>query len=160
MRRWYSNRATTWTESFLVLIAACLMLLAGNVWLNRQAENPPSVLSGLRGKTVIILRLPSRTGDVQQIWIGEDGIAVRGNIASGSRRNVQLTSLQWQAVNNLREAWCVSYPQFSVSRNAEVYYEIGLRCGAPSDLTFAQVQIPADQLPAPLVAVLTHVPAP
>ena len=160
MRRWYSNRAMTWADFWVGLIAACVILPVVMVWRIPQVENPPSIFSGLRGKTVIIFRLPSRPGEVQQFWLQDDGSVVRGNIESGPRRDGQLTPIEWQAVNTLRETWCASYPHFSASRNPDVYYEIGMCCGAPSDLTFEQIHIPTDQLPAPLVTVLSRIPAP
>jgi hypothetical protein len=147
-----------WPLFLVIPIAACFMLILGSWILARRAENP-STLSGLRGDTIVILRFPSQTADKQQIWIGNDESATRGNIYSGSRRKEQLTHTEWQAVNDLREAWCGSTPQFSASKKDDIY-ELGLLCGTRFDVMYKLIEIPEDQLPAPLATILTRVPAP
>ena len=159
MKKRFTNRAMPWSWYFLMLIAMCLLPILLNVWLRHQPE-PSSVLAGLHGGTVLILRFPSQTVDAQQIWIRDDGLASRGNIYSGSRRTVHLTPPQLQSVNMLRESWCAVAPQFTASRTADVAYELGLLCSTFSDIPYKQFEIPADQLPAPLSALLTSVPAP
>jgi hypothetical protein len=89
------------------------------------------------------------------------GTAANGTLNANPMRGgpvVRLSATTWQAIEQLRVQWCEQPPTLRPLRPDEPFYDVGLRCSDP----FAprRVQVPIDQVPPALAALLDSVPAP
>jgi len=150
----------SWRSLFIMLAGACVALAVGLGFVQyRAAQHAHDVTAGLRGNTIMIVRLPTQTDSPEQIWIDDNGLAVHGLIASGPRPHIQLPPSELQAVKALQDTWCTATPSFTTPTAASPLYEVGLRCGEPLAVLLKQIQVPTDQLPPALVALVNRVTA-
>lgn len=133
----------------------------------RNTNRVSDITGGLRGSTIVIIRLPATIVPTQQLWVYSNATAIRGTLtpAPGQPsidwyrdRPGHLAPATWQALEQLRMQWCEQPPAFRLLRADEPFYDVGLRCSDP----FAprHVQVPTDQLPPAMVALLADVRAP
>ena len=127
------------------------------------------VRGGLRGSTILILRLPTHDSTREQVWLSSDGKATRGWITTGTdtpkhipRKDIELSSNLFQTLLDLRTRWCKQPPSYSEIAAVGEYYDIGLRCETQPTLipSLQRIQIPVQQLPEALQQLLIAVPAP
>lgn len=50
-------------------------------------------------------------------------------------------------MNNLRESWCLSDSVFSEVPTDELFYDLGIRCGAPAGIFSKRIKIPVAEVP-------------
>jgi hypothetical protein len=135
----------------------------------RWSVSNDDVRGGLRGNTILILRLPTRNSTLEQIWLSRDGTATHGWITTGTdtpqhipRKDIELSSNLFQTLLDLRIKWCKKPPSYPEIAAAGEYYDIGLRCEAQqaSVPSLQRIQIPVQELPKALQQLLIAVPAP
>ena len=150
----------SWRSFFILLTGACVALVAGLGLVQHQAaQRAHEVTAGLRGNTIIIVRLPTQADSPEQIWIDATGLVVHGLIASGPRQQSQLAPSELHAVKAIQDAWCTATPTFPTPTTASSMYEIGLRCDESHNNVLKQIHVPSDQLPPALAALVNRVVA-
>jgi hypothetical protein len=151
----------------LALIGMCLYFNCIGILFFGQHSPVDRVVT--QSDRVLVLRLPPRShGYQEQIIVGEDGSASRGDldmIGASVRYDdfeiAQLSAEQLADINHLRHDWCANSPSFPVTTDTQLC-EVGLRCGDVQSLTWTtrRIQVPCTQLPAELAALMQTIPSP
>jgi hypothetical protein len=158
--------------NFLVVLAT---FVAGGFFVLIQL--PPGEASGIaavttRGGQMFILRYPKPpSGPQHQIVVFDLTTLATPRLAvlaaAEAREHVpdsavQLTLSEWQAIDTLRQQWCVTPPHVPSAASAAPVYAIGLRCeysnhGMPRA---TYVRISGDALPTSVQNLIARFPQP
>jgi hypothetical protein len=144
----------------VVAIFAC-MLLVQCYTRSRNAGQIGDVTGALRGRRILVVHVPEPPDLLYQLAVFEGGTAASVTLNATPGRAgpvVRLSATTWQAIEQLRMQWCEQPPVLRPLRPDQPFYDVGLRCSDP----FAprRVQVPIDQVPPALAALLDSVPAP
>jgi hypothetical protein len=161
---WMRPRYSTKTRLLLLLpfvaIFACTILSQGYTII-RNTGQIGDVTGVLRGDRILVVRMPEAPAILDQLEVYKGGTAARAILTTTPIQEgpvVRLSATTWQAIEQLRVQWCEQPPTLRPLRPDEPFYDVGLRCSDP----FAprRVQVPTDQVPPALAALLDSVPAP
>jgi len=119
-----------------------------------------SIANSLRGGGVLIVDLPRQGKNVERIDVSDKKFATRTFYPIQHPRaysKIMLTEDLWEAIEKLRHDWCAKPPTFQQTDVTRPFYEVAVQCGRAANPVF---RIPSDQLPQPLVTLVTVVPPP
>jgi hypothetical protein len=151
---------------WLPLLIGGLVLSIGFILLGITARNggPPAQLQSpgspilMRGRGIIVVRLPSTVLPWQIIEVYDDGSATRGlNPAQPANvSKIVLTPSDVTAFSDFRSQWCRQPPVFRPLVGDEAFYDIGVRCGASYEVK--QAKVPTDAVPQIVQTLMTRLP--
>lgn len=141
---------------FLLLLVFILIALLFVVFMT-----PPGGAGGVaaatsRGGRMLVLRLPPANNQrQQQIVVFTNELLPKQRLvvlepvpfqAGDPHAEQQLSLEQWNSVDNLREEWCNSAPDFSV-HESNIFLDVGIRCEVAGFRSAKRVVVPIEELP-------------
>ncbi len=161
---------TNWVVSSIVV----MIFVIGSAWMLAPAVYPPTepepvaaVVSG--GYRLLALRFPKLVDSTEQeqITVYEDAsvldqprLVARGPVDERQATiydysRIQLSSSQWQAIDQVRNRWCQAPPHVRALASPNVSYEVGIACGVWNQKSF---RIPWEELPIELKQLIALIP--
>ncbi|KPV51166.1 hypothetical protein SE17_22760 [Kouleothrix aurantiaca] len=116
------------------VIGAAIVVLIGLFFASKLWSLPTDdVRTGLRGRTLFIIRPWPDDGTLSQIWIEDDGTVTRGILSSNTRTHGQVNTAHMEQLQHVREDWCAHPPQIQATTSTERRYELGVNCHSLAD---------------------------
>jgi hypothetical protein len=153
-----------------------LTLLAILMCVSCSEQKPMSTIALLRGHSVMVLRLPTSSGQFREDILIEDNdrtdnsavrrLAVRGpsdatlpGVDMTSYRKQQVSEPLWSRITSLRAKWCNEPPTFSPVREGERFFDLAMTCNARGG-GIRRFIIPEPLLPSVFQDLIIEIPPP